>query len=547
MNTIEMAVHGKFKVAVCQVLSLLLFLLCVSTGAEAQKGLPDDEAKKLESVLSTASNGSVDEQIKALSEAAALMRQYAEGDPNLQAVTGLLEFERDRLEILGNKFEALVEKIKTEKDPNARRLALRELRQSLLWPATYMMQLLAEDGITAKEAGKLLKLAEAVSKAVDDLKDAREFSEKASLTGSTSSLTRFLTVAKGIANFIAVTSDPDANKAMSTFRDLIGSIDLKVKGLGVKTVNPLKAFEYPAAVTAAQLQVVNEGFEAATESMNLVGDLIENDDPATRRQLNESIEKVKKTLSQKNFGNAMKDAIVDRFVSKLPLLRSLINWYGDGGSEFCELRKTGTITKTFGPLSRVQCKVFDALGKALAPWKRNEYKQVKLHPSAVEYREKTGYYGINNDLCSGSMDVWAGTWSISWGNDYFNPPLSCGNLTFEPYAAYELIVKGTNYGRLVLVTPEGSDSYSYQFSVLSSDGYLVTSVYPNQKTHSYSDIPPGKYTIKYGGDPNPYYGIPVAIKNAKYSDVEIKAGKVTTLVLPKLRCKNSYDRECKGR
>ncbi len=519
----------------CFIRLLIGLLLFVFSGgrALAQVNLPKDQADKIQSILEGAAGKSADEQIKALVEVSNQLSSISTGPDELAEAAAVLDFERDRLEVFSENWDGLLDRIKNIENPSTRAQTLRELRESLLRPATQALDHISQNGITGEEAESLVKLVRAVSKAFDDVRDARPFPERGTLDGSSSALSRFLGKAKGVLEVWQASKDPDAKKLISAFRDILGSI--QQKAFGVSQVSPIKALDIPLAVAGSIVGTTAEVTKNVSKSLNLLADAIDRGDERSIGLLSESLQNVER--SARNYGRNMFDAMADRLIAKLPLIRTVKDWVSGSEPEYCEVRKTDTFSPrgTRGPTSYIKCFWIDAFGNSVKPPHAGEgrgdtqFSKVKLHPGAVE---PSGRYGGTK----GCGYIWSGTWAITWKIGF--PPVKCSSLTFEPFTSYEVTIRATSYGKLTLTTPEGSDKYRASFTILTSAGELVTSIRSNPPVYDKNGVvlSAGSYRIVYGNAPY-FYGKPVppALKNFEY-EVVVQSGEVAEVVLPSLRC-----------
>ena len=502
--------------------------------ASAQTRLSDDDSFQINRNLEDAVTGTVDQGIRSLDDSAAILAPYAKRDSGLNAVKDLFGLERDRRTVYGSEFRNLFNESRNGDSPEARRSALLKAKMELIRPASDLMQMAASDGISADEAQKMLSLAKSVAQAVDDLADERDFGEKGSFEGAKSALQKFLTIASGIAGLKKGIADGEANQLMAAFRDTIGQIALKLKELGLETTNPLAAFEYPAALTAAQVQVVKEGFDRVTDAVELMGDVINNDTPEARQRLLRAVERVEETLSPQNFARSLITAAIDRTADRLPFVRTFRNLLGPSGPDFCELKKVSEYPKQgrFEPTATVNCRVYDPLGNELVGTTYDKVTLVSPDPLTRNKRNLTHTY-------NGCGEIWAGTWNFSFTLEQrfgFYPAISCGDLKLDPYYNYELIVAGDKYGRLVLARAAGpGDDINIPFDLIDSSGNIVAVIITDgYKQETYFNVAPGTYRVRYRAEESRYNNdrLNKEIQDTDFENVKISAGKVTRLTLP---------------
>lgn len=537
-------VRSKFPGSPIRSLTIIAaFSILVSTvpispaQSRPSNGLPADKVAEIDRNLKDGMNGSVDDGIRALEDSNAVLAPYSKESASVKAIRDLFGLERDRRAVYGNEFRESVREIEDPQTPEARRAALTRATLELARPAADLMQMAASDGVSAEDARRFLEIAKVVSQAVDDLADQHGFGERGSFEGAKSALQKFLTVASGIAELNRGVADGDANRLMSGFRDTIGQLVLKLKGLGVEAINPLAIFEYPAALSAAQMQVVNEGFQRVADAVRIIGELIANDTPEARQRLLRMVERIEETLSPDNFARSLIRSAIDRTVDRLPFVRTFRAMLGAGGPNVCQLRKIGERHKLgrFVPTAIVNCRLYDALGNELVSTSYDRVKLVSPHPLARNERNLTHTY-------NGCGEIWAGTWNFSFSREQrygFYPAINCGDIKLDPYFSYELVVGGERYGRLVLArSPGDNDDVEIPFDLIDSSGNEVALLITDYNTHeTFFDVAPGVYRVRYNSAHSRYNNdrLGIAIRSADFEKVEIRAGKVTQLTMPLIR------------
>ncbi|MCO6510062.1 MAG: hypothetical protein J5I65_04645 [Aridibacter famidurans] len=500
-------------------------------------GLPQEKIDEIDRHLKDGSNGSVDDGIRGLEDSRAVLAPYSGENANLKAIRDLFGLERDRRAVYGNDFRESINSIGGAETPEARRAAMTNATLELARPAADLMQMAASDGVDVEEARRFLEVAKVISQAVDDLVDRNGFGERGSFEGAKSALQKFLTIASGIAELNRGVWDRDANRLLAGFRDTIGQLILKLKGLGVDAINPLAMFEYPAALTAAQMQVVNEGFQRVTDAVRIIGELIANDTPEGRQRLLRMVERIEETLSPDNFARSLIVSAIDRTVDRLPFVRTFRAMIGPGGLNVCQLKKIGEQHKLgrYEPTAKVNCRLYDALGNELVGTSFDRVKLVSPHPLARGKRNLTHTY-------NGCGEIWGGTWNFSFSREQrfgIYPAINCGDLKLDPYFSYELIVSGERYGRLILArSPGDNDDVEIPFDLIDSSGNEVALLITDYSKHeTYFDVAPGVYRVRYNSTHSRYNNdrLGIAIRSADFEKVEIRPGKITRLTMPLIR------------
>ncbi len=260
-------------------------------------------------------------QLELMGQIVGLLAPHGEADHDVAIGASVIDLERDRQELLDDRLEDYLERIRDAVDETERARAWRELRQEMLERSTHFMRNLASSEIEVEDARRLLQVVKYGSQAVDDLKD---LSPKG---GATSEYTRFLNYAHGVAALAEGVENEDARVIMAGLRDTVGTMEKSVGALGVSVPSSTAAIlDMPGEVVASMIDVSREGLDQATETMEHIAAGLDGDEAALRRAV-ESSRRIEEILASENYGRAMESALTDRVIDKIPFLRTIVAWF----------------------------------------------------------------------------------------------------------------------------------------------------------------------------------------------------------------------------
>jgi len=309
--------------------------------------------------------------------------------------------------------------------------------------------------------------------------------------------------------------------------------------LGVKIPNPMQAFETPAAVVASQLEQLRQGADACTTSVDLVGQLIDGGDQNVQQQLLRSVADVEQKLSSESFAKAMRDALVERLIAKLPFLRHLSLGLSGEYPSACRLERLG------------RWRDFEIVADAGVNEGKFTLRSTTIDPLGNKIEKDMGwglFYrylpGEGSGLSTGwrvALPAKAGRYNVEIGA--VQPPVVCPRLKFESGLMYHLTVDQTFAGVVSFEVPEESEPYI--INLISVYGELASSlvVWPDAVRLSQTEresrarrrshyLRPGTYKVIF---PDPI--VRSLLRGSKYETVEITAKQITRISLPRLRCK----------
>lgn len=260
------------------------------------------------------------ERAKVIEQILEKLKPHANTDPEIRAVTSVLELQLGLLQFDPGSLSNSLNSALSSKT-SAERLRLLQLaRVDLVSRAAYLTTPLVHPKITAADAQRLSQFVKYTSQVLDDLRDP------AVLGGRTSDLTRLATRLDGIAKLAQSAEDPAARTILGGLRGTIGTIDRRIKDLGVSVVNPMRAFEIPAEVSAAIVDTSRKGMDESAAAINEVGNAISGD-PRALERLSDHAKRIESILSPENYGRQMSEALAKRVSDRIPFVRTLAYWF----------------------------------------------------------------------------------------------------------------------------------------------------------------------------------------------------------------------------
>lgn len=260
------------------------------------------------------------ERAKLLKQVLDKLQPHRSSNPQLDSELRVLELELELMQRAGQA--GISDQIRAAagaQHPTVRARHLKEARWMMLDNFAYMLSNLDPAKLSAGDAQKISDFLKYTSQLLDDMRDPSV------LGGRTSELTRLATRLNGIMKLAQSVQDPDARRIMGGLRNTLGTIESRIRDLGVSVPNPIKAFDIPAEVAAAILDTSRKGLEESTAALNEVGNAIAGDATALDR-LSRHAREIEAILSPQNYGRQMVDALAKRVADRLPFIRTFANW-----------------------------------------------------------------------------------------------------------------------------------------------------------------------------------------------------------------------------
>lgn len=248
------------------------------------------------------------------------LKPHAGADREIRAVTSVLELQLGLLQFDPSSLSSNLNSALSSKT-SAERLRLLQLaRVDLVCRAAYLTAPLVDSKITVADAQRLSQFVKYASQVFDDLRDPSVFG------GRTSDLTRLATRLDGIAKLAQSVEDPAARTILGGLRGTIGTIDRRIKDLGVSVINPMRAFEIPAEVASSIVDTSRKGMDESAAAINEVGNAISGD-PRALDRLADHAKRIETILSPENYGRQMSEALAKRVSDRIPFVRTLAYWF----------------------------------------------------------------------------------------------------------------------------------------------------------------------------------------------------------------------------
>ena len=233
-------------------------------------------------------------------------------------VAAALELGLDRDRLLAST--SLEETIATVEGSagTARTRSLDALGAEMLDRARHFTQAMGRGEYEAEDAARLLNIAKYAAQLGDDIGTPRQ-----SLTGENAGkVSAFLSTAYGVAAVVQGSRDGDARIAMDGIRDLFAQSNSPA----------WTAVDLPGEVAASILNTSRSGMDKASGAVDALTAAMEGDPEAVEEAiaLARDLEGI---LSSQSYGRAMKEAITSRLIDRVPLLRTVMNWFPDAGGD----------------------------------------------------------------------------------------------------------------------------------------------------------------------------------------------------------------------
>lgn len=257
---------------------------------------------------------------KVLAQVRDRLKPYRTSDPDVRAVSDILERQADWLSLGPVTAVDDLAKIMSVTGQAERARLLRQLRADLLDRMSHLIASNYSTKIGSREAQQIVDFARSFAQALDDLGDPSV------LGGKTSALTRTLTRLNGIANLVNALEDPEAKRLLGGLRGTIGTWRAKLRHHDVGMANPISVFDVPSRGVGAILNTTRAGYYEASRFLDDTSRAIAGD-PAALERLPQHAARVGKILSRENYGRVMFDALTESTIDKLPFVRTLMGWF----------------------------------------------------------------------------------------------------------------------------------------------------------------------------------------------------------------------------
>lgn len=251
----------------------------------------------------------------------ARLRPYAATNSDVRILIQTMEFQAELLRLEDESMATSANKAVSATTRAERDRNLDILRAALIERAAAIMQSIAQPNMSVQDAKRISDIAKYASQALDDINDP------SILGGASSAYTKLLNRLNGIASLAQAVQDPEARSILSGLRGTIGTIDKKLKDLGVSAGNPMKAFDIPAEIAGAMVDTSRKAMDQTSAALQDIAKAIGGDTEALARMPGHS-QRIEQTLSPRTYGQAMLKAMADRVVDRIPFVRTLAKLFG---------------------------------------------------------------------------------------------------------------------------------------------------------------------------------------------------------------------------
>lgn len=246
----------------------------------------------------------------------ARLRPHASTNNDVRIMVQTMEFQSELLRLESESMAAAANSATSAKSRAERARNLDILRAALIERSAAIMQNIAQPNMSVQDAKRLSEIAKYASQALDDINDP------SILGGASTAYTKLLNRLNGVASLEQAVQDPEARSILSGLRGTIGTIDKKLKDLGVSAGNPMKAFDIPAEIAGAMVDNSRQAMDQTSAALQDIAKAIGGDAQALARMSGHS-QRIQETLSPKTYGQAMFKAMTDRVVDRIPFVRTL--------------------------------------------------------------------------------------------------------------------------------------------------------------------------------------------------------------------------------
>lgn len=301
--------------------SLVFTLLFLSPSAGAHAQFSED-IRWLTDLVNNAQPKTLDDRTNLFDQIIQRLGPHASSDGDVRALIRTIEVANELLRFEAESLAGSTNSAVNAKTAAERAQKLESVRAAVLDRAATLIEMLAHPNISVQDAKRISEIAKYASQALDDIKDPTI------LGGASSAYTKLLTQLNGVASLASAVQDPQAKSILSGLRGTLGTIDRKLKDLGVSAGNPMKAFDIPAEVAGAMVSTSRQGMDEASAALTDIGKAIGGDSDALKRLPGHS-QRIEHTLSPSNYGKAMFKAITDRVIDRIPFVRTLEKLFGE--------------------------------------------------------------------------------------------------------------------------------------------------------------------------------------------------------------------------
>jgi hypothetical protein len=212
------------------------------------------------------------------------------------------------------EFGALIDKLRNAENDEEKNEIAKELATVAVNIGAHHTEMTSIDNFTLTDAEKLSNMIKYGSIFLDDYKNPTNPLDNAG------PMTNLLSATHGVLALAEGSQTGNAEMMMDGLRDTIGVLP------GASS-NPITAIiDIPGEVAASMINVTRKGWDQSSNALQEVNNAISGDPDALNRLENISKD-IEKTLSPRNYGESMLNALKNRVIDKVPFARTLVNWW----------------------------------------------------------------------------------------------------------------------------------------------------------------------------------------------------------------------------
>jgi hypothetical protein len=270
-----------------------------------------EEFKKLASqIFDDNSNPSTENFLDYLTEV--LKNNNSEEAKELASV---IEQLKNSTEVFNSdEFNSLIEKLRNAQTDEEKNAVATDLATMAVNVGAHHVPMTSVDDFTLEDAEKLSNMIKYGSIFLDDYKNPTNPLDNAG------PMTNLLSATHGVLALSEGAQSGNAEMMMDGIRDTISVLP------GAST-NPITAIvDIPGEVAASMINVTRDGWNQSSSALEEVGNAI-NGDPEALNRLENISRDIENTLSPRNYGESMMNALKNRVIDKVPFARTIVNWW----------------------------------------------------------------------------------------------------------------------------------------------------------------------------------------------------------------------------
>ncbi|MEP3225416.1 MAG: hypothetical protein ABJO01_05535 [Parasphingorhabdus sp.] len=257
----------------------------------------------------------LDARLEALPEIVAQLRRAGQDSQEAQDVANILQMMLNREEFRDNfRLNDVFATLETSDDPGDQRSALQTLASYVIAQGTHLAQPVAGNDYDENIAANMFLIGRYGSALLDDIRNPAGAYTNSNISRSTAALATL----QGIASLARNPKGRNGRALMDGLRNLT-TIPAARAGL-------TPALGIPAESAAAVLQNTVKGFTHTTDALKELPKAFRGDRSAIARAMGHA-RQVQRVISSRGYGEAIKGAITNRLINRIPFVRTMVNWF----------------------------------------------------------------------------------------------------------------------------------------------------------------------------------------------------------------------------